>query len=618
VVRPVEFSQFEKVGQLASFSVTAHLALKINLADLERRYGVLRVSCNELSTIVTIYESTLQRKRQDDKQYLTSLKKANVTKWWENSATLQDDELTAASIRVQLGDALSFCVARVRQARRQYRLTINILNPDKKFGRKKGKRLRSRREGLKKQYYRYIQANLSNPSKRPKRFWTALGAIVSLVLTAYTQVEITALSNQVEGLASNQRKILAILKSDHSLIKQNENRIESLVVAAAELSTAVANVQQINMVQAIVAKLIEVQVIAFTDFDQLARALIQLALGQLSPELWEAQTLEDILSRLKVHAEEKGYKLAIDNTGDIFSLPMGYSIKNDSLNVYVKIPLTNQDILYSLFAFSSKPYYLGAPVDKHIMINPGPEYLAVSGSEGSYKLLTTDQINRCSHIKDAYFCPLENIIFHNYEQNCLSSLFAHKFQAASLKCGFVVLPDDQIFSRQLSQSKFIIHTLNPVHFRVLCDGEFAQTMQITGTQMLTFHENCIMTSQQLSIQGVGLDFNLLEEEVLIYPNMNQSLKETFERLQRNVLAIRHFEKDQASRPLSVDDVLARYDISEPRVTPIGFHLPISLGGGALFFAALGLTVICVVYMRYRNLKNKKRAPPVRMGDLTDQ
>ena len=181
--------------------MTAHLALSINLEDLARRYDVLRKSCADLRDVYKKYNATLIAKEHDDHLFMNTA--SNSSDWWGKSSVREDDRMTSLHVQVQLNDALSFCLARVSQARRSYRLTYRILLPGKERKSKSSKRLRSKREALTRKYYRYIKANLQNPSKHPKRFWTALGSIVSLVLTAYTQIEINELSNQVNGIARN-------------------------------------------------------------------------------------------------------------------------------------------------------------------------------------------------------------------------------------------------------------------------------------------------------------------------------------------------------------------------------------------------------------------------------
>ena len=591
-IKPLESSQFNRIGTMASFTIQSHLAFKIDLSDLVQRFTLLYNSCEDLTSIYKHYNETFMSKLSHDHK-LTSVLEGNKTGNWHTSLIYYEDQLLDVSIQVRMGDALTFCHARRNQARRKLKLVKRILVN------------RRKRDALNEQIE--LAYSKKKSKHRQKRFWAGLGTIVSLLVSGYNTYEIMKLSDQLNGVVQQQNNIIQVLSADHSQLKEHQAKILALQAASTALSSSVANLRTISNIDSLLLRLVELSLVQYTDFDYLADALLKLTEGNLSPMLWKSEDLVTVLEGLKKQAKERGYDLAVSEASEIFQMPNGYSTTGDEITIFVKIPLTSTELLYDVFVFTSKAYLLPPPVSKFAIIDPGEyPFLAVSRSETSYKLLSSQEMSQCQTVGSAYFCPHSNIVQGNFEVNCLAALFQHKYSLTNKICNFKILPDIAI-ARQLSQSTFVIHSPQEIHFKLVCRGQYINSITILHTQEIHFLDDCSLNSQSLSIQGSGTQI-IENNQILTFPSMNESLAETFRKLKEEPQALPYYQKFLKNHPATADDILQKWTIHKTlhgMTTP--HYLGHAMNGLAIFISlVIIIFIIVAIWRRHRQSRIKDK------------
>ena len=243
---------------------------------------------------------------------------------------------------------------------------------------------------------------------------------------------------------------------------------------------------------------------------RLHTGISQLAMGKMSPLLFPADDIAQCIERLNRQAAAVGYTLARTNPLAIYSSPVYYQYNPVSqiLSVYIAVPLVRAKEEYELWKFIPTPVQL--PGRKRILeiATPTP-YIAIdtlAGSAGgsdkphAYSLLTEKDFSECQKVDDLFVCTHVNVIYHDPEAHCTSSLYYMLPKAVANRCMLTVRPaKDDVYP--VGPHAWYVHVTRNTLLTTSCKSTATiQRQTLTGSRIIYGAHGCTLSSSFFTIR----------------------------------------------------------------------------------------------------------------------
>jgi hypothetical protein len=247
----------------------------------------------------------------------------------------------------------------------------------------------------------------------------AASAIFSFGLGISTEVELKNLRDTTNGIAKNQRFIVAQLVE---LARETDKELD-LAVEQIHWAFVHSNLNQ---------KLIRCVDHLREDARRWTQGLYHLMAGQLDPAIVSVPDLRRGLQQLEEEARNVGMKVApMENRIEIlFSAPVTTYFEDDVINVWVSVPLIPEETpVFELLHLEHQPIQM----DQYLVeLDAGDGYLAVDHLRRVHALMTATELAACDQHRNHYFCRRQT--FSTETDNCPIALLRGEKPAAAKLC----------------------------------------------------------------------------------------------------------------------------------------------------------------------------------------
>jgi hypothetical protein len=266
------------------------------------------------------------------------------------------------------------------------------------------------------------QRAASGPA-REKRFLAAViaaaSAIFSFGLGVSTELELKSLRDTTNGLAKNQKFIVAQL-------------VELARETDKELNLAVDQIHWAFIHSNINQKLVRCVDHLREDANRWTQGLYHLMAGQLDPAIVSVPDLRRGLLLLEEEARRVGMKVApMDNRMEVlFSAPVTTFFEHDTIHVWVSVPLIPEEApVFELLHLQHQPIPLGEYL---VELDAGSSYLAVDHLRRVHVQMSATELAACDQHRKNYFCRRQT--FSTETDNCPIALLRGEKPAAAKLC----------------------------------------------------------------------------------------------------------------------------------------------------------------------------------------
>ena len=206
--------------------------------------------------------------------------------------------------------------------------------------------------------------------------------------------------------------------------------------------------------------------------DMAAVALDKLLRHEFPTGLFDLSELLPILPNIQKDLSTRNLRMLVEHTGDLLKLSTSYAYLNDSLHVFLHVPISSRPPLQLI-------EYVPVPVlkeeQRHKMaayiIDLPHHYLMLSPDHRSFlEVLDISLCKEISHLR--YRCPNTNVLRHDKENSCLYALFMKDERNIVRNCP--VSPYKRnFFARPLASNLFFFFGARPEVGQIACSGTSA-------------------------------------------------------------------------------------------------------------------------------------------------
>ena len=225
------------------------------------------------------------------------------------------------------------------------------------------------------------------------------------------------------------------------------------------------------------------------DGDNIKEFLISLSKGEISQRIFNVNDAEVALATLKAKVEKQGLSLVVDNIVDLYSVPVSYSIENQTMvKLFLHIETYSKEPL-NLYEFVDIPLNLN---NETFDIETDEKILAITTglqSDRESFVLKNNEKQKCSEFLPGKFLCKDIIVHKTFENTCLPNLFYGKLNACSVR---VTNDSRPVFLRANNERSLILSLPHPTEVAIICpDSPKDSSVQIlSGIQQILPEPNC--------------------------------------------------------------------------------------------------------------------------------
>ena len=326
-----------------------------------------------------------------------------------------------------------------------------------------------------------------------------VGKALSFLFGTVSEDDLNTIRRNIYNLASNQRKLNHVIKDSLTLInntrsfaQENRHAINEIFESLSTLSIQFQNYssfmeRSFNDLLSFTTSYAKIDLFLLELRQQLLDASLyierlhikfnMLSLGHLSPSLISPSQLQQLL--LDIQKKLPPYlQLTHDPKKEIWLfykfLTCTTVIDLNKIYTIFSVPLINVQKKFTIYKIHNIPFpYLnssGQTTSKMVALRDIPQrYIAVNPSRTHYILLTTSDIQTCTH-QSLKFCTLNQPIYPIRSSTlCVISLFMNKPSDIQSFCNTIVKTNfDLPYAEYITDGNFIIATRFPVTFTKVC------------------------------------------------------------------------------------------------------------------------------------------------------
>ena len=392
-----------------------------------------------------------------------------------------------------------------------------------------------------------------------------VGVITSLV-SIFTSTELLKMSSSEDSqdeLIDNNNNIITSLQTHESAIHRNEESIKQIKTHLKNLEEHLSIERRVNDVYINLFSLKVFGSITTQHLQRIQDGLYQLLKNKLSPKLVPLRKLEGVIEKLRRITSNRGYKLAIQSTSDIFMCDTSFvAYEHGQLVVLTHIPMYKTHNLMKLLSYQPTPVLLGNNSYQQIFIKPQNPIVAVNNDLTLYSTYTKEEIHHeCKNIHNQFHCRNKNILKRTQESSidCTLALYTKNKEKIKEKCSLEITTPQEVIL-QLNSTTFYTFSPKPTNIYISCMFEDQEKMEIKGFNLVTLKPGC-KASIDDHIFTSGIEF---EEEVKIKQNNLHlyltDLVDIKDNEEKEFLEMLEEEQKIGTKPQDIIDVKKRYHL----------------------------------------------------------
>ena len=164
---------------------------------------------------------------------------------------------------------------------------------------------------------------------------------------------------------------------------------------------------------------------------------------QLHPSINKLFDMDGIFANMTRHLQTGNYKLAINHTQQLYSLPTDWcgAASGQILDIFVEIPLIDlgESKRMTLYSATSGPFYKNSTLLEMHPMDPMENFVAQSSDGYITSLTQTHLREECTKLGQNYYCH-SALLLSKTPMCCLGALFMNELDEASKRCISRVMP----------------------------------------------------------------------------------------------------------------------------------------------------------------------------------
>ena len=223
--------------------------------------------------------------------------------------------------------------------------------------------------------------------------------------------------------------------------------------------------------------------------DNIKDFLISLSKGEISKRIFNVDDAESALASLKAKVEKKGLSLVVDNVIDLYSVPVSYSIENQTLvNLFLHIETYSKEPL-TFYEFIDIPLNLN---NETFDIETDEKFLAITTglqTDRESFVLKSNENLKCSEFLPKRFLCKDIIVHKTFENTCLPNLFYGNVEACSIR---VTNDSRPVFVRANNERSLFLSLPVPTEVAIICPDspKDSSVKTLSGIQQILPEPNC--------------------------------------------------------------------------------------------------------------------------------
>ena len=453
--------------------------------------------------------------------------------------------------------------------------------------------------------------------KRQKRFVGALiGAIAGFVgsqaLFGFLDSgKLEYLHQNIDNLYERDRHMILLMSKENKDILANRNILTKVAKLTSTLSEMVDG--NFEVTKMIIAEKYVMQMLSEVrrGLHVISRTLEGSTQQKLAFGTFTYKGATKYLAKIRTMARKRGLVPLIQSAQQLMQLPCSFAPRNNSLILYVHVPLARESSVLTLYRYHSFPIKITENVVA--MYHNPKNLLALSNDpvQGNFFLeLELSDLQGCKSINNVRVCPQLQFLSKSTQPSCLIDLYFSDHESAIKTCKLHLYPPkDTVIP--LGNNVFLAYTLNPSTYSVSCpiNNTHQSGYQLSHTQRIEVPTHCVV---QLP------NFNLYSQSILnvsVPPKTYQWTllpKTMFPALTPKYLeeALDILKTIEHLPPTDFTDIQTSFLVNHPW-SPHKWPLYLT-SSGVLFF----LVILAILLLAYR-LAYKRLNPATPLEDRRD-
>jgi hypothetical protein len=341
--------------------------------------------------------------------------------------------------------------------------------------------------------------------RRSKRFLGIASSILGTFLGIFTQVQLRQMAKQMSELQERSRHLVEVTGKHTLQIQEHTNIIRDLsaYLSIATIQNPAITLSDLSLMERNITRALE---IARNTFQTAQHR--RLSIDFLRPEHLEA-LFQEVLRRSILDQAT----LIPRRPSDFFQLELSYLFDGQKALFMLHVPAVPKGALLRLLRFHSFPL-----VYQDTAFLPRPENDVIALSETSDLLsleINYSDLMDCHHSNQFYVCEKHGVLHRHITSTCLGSLYAQKWTEAMSLCGMEVAQHREAVLH-LTGNKYLVYT--PVDITIISDclptateGKGKQTFAKAGITEVIIPTGCTANLNDYTIiadSSVTLDTDI--------------------------------------------------------------------------------------------------------------
>lgn len=298
-------------------------------------------------------------------------------------------------------------------------------------------------------------------------------------------------------------------------------------------------------------------------------------------------------------ARKRGFVPLIQTPQQLMQLPCSFAPRNNSLILYVHVPLARENSVLTLYRYHSFPIQITKNVVA--MYTTPKNLLALSNDpvQGNFFLeLELSDLQGCKSINNIRVCPHLQYLSKSTQPSCLIDLYFSDHESAIKTCKLHLSPPmDTIIP--LGNNQFLAYTLNPSTYSISCpaNNTHQSGYQLSHTQHIEVPTHCVAHLPNFDLYAQSIIHVSLPPKTyqwtLLPKTMFPALTPAYLEEALNILkSIQHLP------PTDFTDIQTSFLVNHPR-SPHKWPLYLTSSGVLFFLLILAILLIayCLAYRR---------------------
>ena len=329
---------------------------------------------------------------------------------------------------------------------------------------------------------------------RDRRQVAIIFGLLGLGTGIYNTIEIQALHEEVDNIASNQEVIVKELELHRRAINALETAVNTVYQTTTKLIKELRQRNVDHVVQECVQNMEYATTMVVSQVDEMITGLTHLMHNELHPNFVDLTTVEREFKDLSRRLGDIDMKLFNSHPAAVYHFPLSVYRKGNELKYMIHVPVSTHLEQLQVMEFIPTPFHLG---NFTATISVEDPILIIDDHATFYAEKPKNFLDKCLRSGQDFHCSGSSIYSKDTKESCLVRLYTHDLKDLEQHCDVKITEQREII-QQLTSNRFRILSEKPTQIGITCKGEITDTpskIMIKGNHTVDLNATCEVTTK---------------------------------------------------------------------------------------------------------------------------